>query len=169
MSTRRTIGTRSKSRDEMDSAEQDAKENVENDQSSSSDDFRPPSPSTTTPAASKREMTPSAKASTAKTSRSAASLFSPSYSRTSPPLYSDSQRHHPGSGAMRRPDPFPDNWEEDMCVPQAPSSSSRRNRREGAPQDSFATPYSMSQVRWIERETIHDAWILHVDILCLAR
>lgn len=118
--------TRSKSRDEMDTSQQ--KENVENDEH----EFQhPSSPSTVPPAphAAAAQRTPNAKQQqgTAKTNRSAASLFSP-YARLSP---SFSERMH--SESMRKPDPFPDNWEEDMGTGGAPPSASRARR----PQDAF--------------------------------
>jgi len=93
----------------------DSKENVEND------------PTTRTTPAPK---TPKAR-STAKTSRSAASLFSPS-----PYSMSD----------MKKPDPFPDNWEEAMGSGGA-SSSSRRTSRGRESQDSYGYGGGMSQVR----------------------
>lgn len=152
MSSRRVIGTRSKSRDEMDS-----KENVENDQQN---DSRPPSPSMAAASTPAPSRSPNAKQqSTAKTNRSAASLFSPQ------PHYSETRGSpYAQHAAMKKPDPFPDNWEETMgpgggmggATPQAPSSASRPSRQSREPQDSFGYA-GMSQVRWIGSSIVVDA------------
>lgn len=135
-SSRSTIGTRSKSRDDEleDSAAAAAvaKENVDNEKAAAV--FQPPQSSSTntTP---RKPKTPSRGASTGteKTSRTAASLFSPS-PYASGRLYADSRM-------MKKPDPFPDNWEEAMggsSSSLAGSNARNSGRREcQQQQDSF--------------------------------
>lgn len=125
--------TRSKSRDEMDTQQQQ-KENVQNEDSSSQYPPPPSPPSRSTP----KQQQPS----TARTSRTAASLYSP-------PFLSPSFNERMQFDASKKPDPFPDNWEEDMGT-GAPSPAAMRRRADAA---AGAYPYGGSQVRFTFRKS----------------
>lgn len=108
------------------------KENIENERA----DFHPPSSSiASTPVPTKRELTPKFKersTGTATTSRTASSLFSP------PP--SSSSRRQGSIVKKSPPSSFPENWQQQR-------GGQHESGREGQQDTSYATPYSMQQVR----------------------
>lgn len=157
----RKMSTRSKSRDEGDQQQEPQeraaspqtttrKENVGNES-----DFRPPSPMSTSNTRSS-SLTPrkgssqkqKSGTSTGRTNRSAASLFSPtpyssSRSRTSPPSAAASFAEQ-SMARMRKPDPFPDDWEKAM-------GTGRGSRRGGTESQASQEPFGggYSQVRFL--------------------